>query len=88
MSTPGKFIRGRGWKRVSDYVGMSTTAMAEMPVGAVLRVKIGGVDSLSITIRKESNLTWSVFTRANVNASAFDGMRAARCIPRGTTPVL
>ena len=83
MSTPGRVIRGRGWKRVSDYVEMSATAMAKMPVGAVLRVKIGGVDSLSLTIRKEPDLTWSVFTRANVNADAFNGMRAARCNPRG-----
>lgn len=80
-----QFIRGKGWKRVTDFVETSPEAMAGMPVGTVLRVKLGGVDSLSITIRKEPDHYWQVFTRTNVNADAFAGMRVARCVVRGGT---
>ena len=78
--------RGVNWKRVTPYEHVPEGALASLPVGTVVRVSLSG--GLCISIRKDEDLTWSVFCRTGVDVSAFAGMRVAKCIPRGTTPVL
>lgn len=73
--------RGKGWKRIAPYRVTTATEFDALAPGEVRRVAVGR--GLVLTVRREANGTFTVFSRFGLPSSALDGVRAAECGLRG-----